>query len=111
MSSDADPVLGPVLRQQPLPEWSVLAAALAFWRLQVQQGICTSRWAPYVETLPSDVNCVLQWAPGEVSHRLSRQASSLLAVPLYDFLWAASTQLPVPVDTVLLVRERRFEHS
>ncbi|MEW5306162.1 MAG: hypothetical protein WDW36_008649 [Sanguina aurantia] len=102
-----DLVLGPVLRQQPLPEWSVLAAALAFWRLQAQHGVCTSRWAPYVEALPSDVNCVLQWAPGEAQRLLAgspllRKARSITAaaaatkaelLPLLPLLLAASSSL------------------
>ena len=64
--------LRPLLEEQPLPAWSVLALWLAEQRAAGSAG----GWWPYVRLLPERTGCVLEWSEEEVEWLCGSQLHS-----------------------------------
>lgn len=79
-----DSSIGALLDHAALPAWSVLAALLA--ELKLGQTGSVDRWGTYVNALPAQNGCVLEWSADEVgpSTALSRQASRAQTHPCRD---------------------------
>ena len=60
-----DSSIGALLDHAGLPAWSVLAALLA--ELKLGRTSSRDRWGPYVDALPAQNGCVLEWSADEVS--------------------------------------------
>jgi hypothetical protein len=67
-TSKASADLGGAARCEGLNEWSIIATWLAAERLKGD----ASRYAPYVETLPTKCGSVLEWPPNEVIQLLGK---------------------------------------
>jgi len=59
-----DSSIGTLLDHAGLPAWTVLAALLAELRLGLTGS--TGKWGPYVDALPAQNGCILEWSPHEV---------------------------------------------
>ena len=83
-----DSSIGALLDHAALPAWSVLAALLA--ELQLGQAGGVNRWGPYVNALPAQNGCVLEWSADEVdfSTALSQQGgqSSVTSVSCQHYV-------------------------
>ena len=62
-----------LLDHAALPAWSVLAALLA--ELKIGQTGTKGTWSPYIDALPLQNGCVLEWSADEVSMQISRQCA------------------------------------
>ena len=60
-----DSSIGALLDRAGLPAWSVLAALLA--ELKLGRSGSRDRWGPYIDALPAQTGCVLEWSADEVS--------------------------------------------
>ncbi len=80
----AESCLAPLLQQQPLPEWSLLALYIAEIRGRIRAAVATgeqllkpavaaagaaspvAQWGPYVSSLQQQPGTVLEWTEEEV---------------------------------------------
>ncbi len=57
--------LGSLLEKHPLPAWSVLA----LWLAEARAAGASHSWGRYIEVLPAQTGCVLEWSDAEVGNR------------------------------------------